>query len=214
MRLSSPSFYSNSVDKCSISVQWEQKTRLFSRVVARERSHVTQPSMRLCVLLNVLSARERVAQRYRNIHVSSRMYVLLTFYVLFVHLCSVVSWTFAGSLDLLHLQFSACLSVSFRSMGLKSCASSCDGNCCIRCLLVETGENNIAYLYFDRAVCKRWSHWQVFHVFDGEPWSCSETNDCLPYTTDLNILDYNVRNTFFSRTMVFVSRQHPVCPFE
>ena len=66
------------------------------------------------------------------------MYVLLTFYVLFVHLCSVVScfWsyvcttdflrsfcasvfrrfvkTFAGSLDL-NLQFSACLSVSFRS---------------------------------------------------------------------------------------------------
>ena len=147
------------------------------------------------------------------------MYVLLTFYVLFVHLCSVVScfWsyvcttdflrsfcasvfrrfvkTFAGSLDL-NLQFSACLSVSFRSGVLRVFL-------CWKLLYKLSARGNrgktmfIAYLYFDRAVCKLWSHWQVLHVFDGESWSCSETSDCLPYTMALNILDCNVRNTLF-----------------
>ena len=60
--------------------------------------------------------------------------------------------------------FSACLSLCllryfllachFLSVGLESCASFDDGNCYIRCLLVESGKHNIAYVYLDRAVCK------------------------------------------------------------
>ena len=73
------------------------------------------------------------------------------YYLLFTFsLCVCVSSfreNFCRSLDLDFL-----LACHLSSVGLETCASSGAGNCCIRCLLVETVENNIAYMYFDRGV--------------------------------------------------------------
>ena len=54
--------------------------------------------------------------------------------------------TFAGLFAFSICSLSACL--SFRSVGMGSCASSGAGNCCIRCLPVETGEINLLFFFF------------------------------------------------------------------